>query len=148
MSGSYAQGAESEWEGSQRIVAGVNPFEPYQSAVESISAAGGSAVQIGGIQVPLWTLPQVPQRVLVPQRKYGIKTTSKRVFRPEPPIRFAVGNEEGMSLQDAMDEKYEGLVGRDDGMFLGCNCTAISLRIEVYIPFLHSFESACERKVC
>lgn len=132
MSESYIQGAESELDGSQRIIAGVNPFEPYQSALESISAAGGSAMQIRGIQVPLWTLPLAPQRILVPQRKYGIKTSSKRGFHPEPPIKFDVGGQNGMLLEDAMNERYEGLVGRDDGMFLGCNCTAISLRIEVY----------------
>ena len=86
-------------------------------------------MQIGGIQVPLWT---VPQPILVPQRMYGMKTSSKRSFRREPPIKFAVGDQNGMPLQDAMDEKYEGLVGRDDGMFLGCDCTAISLRIEVF----------------
>jgi hypothetical protein len=55
----------------------------------------------------------------------------KRGFLSEAPIQFSVGNQSGMSLQDAMDEKYEGLVGRDDGMFLGCDCTAISLRLEV-----------------
>jgi len=130
MSGSYSQSTESEWDGggAQRIVAGVQPFEPYHSVAESLSAAGGSPVQIGGFQVPIWTLPQ---RVLVPQRIYGMKTSSKRGFRREAPIKFAVGDQDGMLLQDAMDEKYEGLIGRDDGMFLGCNCTAISLRIEV-----------------
>lgn len=89
-------------------------------------------MQFGGVQVPLWTLPLPlpPRRVLVPQRKYSIKASSKRGFNPEPSIRFAVGEQSGMSLQDAMDEKYEGLVGRDDGMFVGCDCTAISLRIE------------------
>jgi len=35
----------------------------------------------------------------------------------------------------AMDEKYAGLVGRDDGMFVGCDCTAISLRLEVCAIF-------------
>jgi len=89
-------------------------------------------VQAGdGTQVPLWTLPP-PQRVLVPQRQYSIKANGKRRFNPEPPIRFAVGDQTGMPLKDAIDERYEGLVGRDDGMFLGRECTAISLRIEVY----------------
>lgn len=129
MSDFYSQSTESEWEGAPRSIAGIQPFEPYQSMAESLSAVGGSPVQIGGIQVPLWT---VPQRELVPQRMYGMKASSKRGFRREPPIKFAVGDQDGMSLQDAMDEKYEGLVGRDDGMFLGCDCTAISLRIEVF----------------
>ena len=91
-------------------------------------------MQIGGIQVPLWT---VPPRVLVPQKMYGMKTSSKRRFRRELPIKFVVGGQDGMSLQDAMDQKYEGLVGRDDGMFLGCGCTAISLRLEV--PAVQAF---------
>lgn len=137
MSESYSQGAEPEWDDDKRSIAGVHPFEPFPSVVETLSAAGGSTVQIGGIQVPLWTLPLAPQRVLVPQRKYGIRTSSKRGFHPEPPIKFSVENQDGMSLQDAMDEKYEGLIGRDDGMFLGCDCTAISLRIEV-MPFWRS----------
>ncbi|KAF9649174.1 hypothetical protein BDM02DRAFT_3095106 [Thelephora ganbajun] len=59
-----------------------------------------------------------------------MKASGKRGFNPEPPIRFAIGDQSGMPLQDAMDERYEGLVGRDDGVFLGCDCTAISLRIE------------------
>lgn len=81
--------------------------------------------------------------MLVPQRKYEIKTSSKRGFRPEPPIRFAVGDQNGMSLQDAIDERYEGLVGRDDGMFLGCDCTAISLRIEVCAVFSALLKLLC-----
>lgn len=142
MSESYSQSSE-EWDDTQRSIAGVNPFEPYPLALESFPAAGGSTVQ-GGIQVPVWTLPVPPlfRGVLVPQRKYSIKASSKRGFNPEPPIRFAVGNQSGMSLQDAMNEKYEGLDGRDDGMFLGCDCTAISLRIEVHnVPafFRNSF---------
>ena len=79
-----------------------------------------------GIQLPSWP---VPQRVLVPQRMFRIETSSKRKFRPNPPIKFAVGNQDGMSLQDAIDEKYEGLIGRDDEMVF--DFTAISLRIEV-----------------
>jgi hypothetical protein len=101
-------------------------------------------VQVGGIQVPLWSLPPNPQRVLVPQRR--IETYSKRDFHPEPPILFAVGDQSGMSLEDAMNERYEGLVGGDDGMFVGRGCTAISLRIEVY-PVPLFFEIACARKV-
>lgn len=80
----------------------------------------------------MWTLPLPLPRMLVPQRKYSIRANNRRGFNPEPPIMFAVGNQTGMSLQDAMDERYEGLVGRDDGMFVGCDCTAISLRIEVH----------------
>ena len=149
MSESYSRGVE-EWDDAQRSIAGVNPFEPYPLALEGPSATGGSTVQVGGIQVPLWTLPLPPplRRVLVPQRKYGIKANNKRGFNPEPPIRFAVGDQGGLSLQDAMDEKYEGLAGRDDGMFLGCDCTAISLRIEVYTIPTFLPEVACGRKVC
>ena len=134
MSDSYTQSVEAEWDGAQRSIAGVNPFEPYLPALENLSAAGGSTIEIEGPQIPLWTLPQ---RVLVPQREYGVKTNIRN-FHPKPPIRFAVGDHGGMSLQDAMDEKYEGLVGRDDGMFLGCDCTAISLRLEV-LAFRRSF---------
>ena len=131
ISDSYSQSAETEWNDTQRSIAGVNLFEPYPPALESLPAAGGSSVQVGGIQVPLWSLPLNPQRVLVPQRQYGVKTNNKRGFTPEPPILFTVGNQSGMSLEDAKHERYEGLVGRDDGMFLESKCTAISLRIEV-----------------
>ena len=122
------------------------PGDPLLSppAFENLSAAGGSSVQVGGSQVPLLYFPPNLQRVLVPQRR--IDTYSKRDFHPEPPILFAVGDQSGMSLEDAMNERYEGLVGRDDGMFVGCGCTAISLRIEVYsVPLF--FEIACARKV-
>jgi len=131
MSESYTQNIEVGWDDAQRSIGGVNPFEPYPPAFENYSVAGGSTVQADGVQVPLWTLPP-PQRLLVPQRQYSIKANGKRRFNPEPPIRFAVGGQSGMPLQDAIDERYEGLVGRDDGMFLGRDCTAISLRIEVY----------------
>lgn len=131
MSRSYSESVE-ESDDSQRTIAGVNTFEPYPQVLQGFSAAGGSTVQVGGIPVPLWTLPLPPRRVLVPQRQYSIKANSRRGFNPEPPIRFAVGDRSGMSLQDAINERYEGLVGRDDGMFVGCDCTAISLRIEVH----------------
>jgi hypothetical protein len=129
-----------------RDSARTEPGDPLLSppAFENLSAAGCSSVQVGGIQVPLWSLPPNPQRVLVPQRR--IETYSKRDFHPEPPILFAVGDQSGMSLEDAMNERYEGLVGRDDGMFVGRDCTAISLRIEVY-PVPLFFEIACARKV-
>jgi len=133
MSKSYSENIE-ELDDSQRTIAGVNPFEPYPQILEGFSAAGGSTVQVGGISVPLWTLPLPPRRVLVPQRQYGIKANNRRGFNQELPIRFTVGDRSGMSLQDAIDERYEGLVGRDDGMFVGCDCTAISLRIEVHTP--------------
>ena len=60
----------------------------------------------------------VPQRVLVPQRVFRIRGSRKREFRRESPIKFALKDQDGISLQDAMDEKYEGLIGRDDGTFL------------------------------
>ena len=134
MSESYSESVE-KWDDSQRSIAGIYPFEPYTPALEGFFAAGGSTMQVGGVPVPLWTLPLPlpPQRIFVPQRKYSIKTNGRRGFNPEPPIMFSVGDQTGMSLQDAMDERYEGLVGRDDGMFLNCDCTAISLRIEVHI---------------
>jgi len=119
-----------ELDNAQRSVAGVYPFEPHPLPLEDFSAEGGSTVQVGDIPVPLWNIPLLPRGLPVPQRQYRIKA-GKRGFYPEPPIRFNIGNESGMSLQDAIDEKYEGLAGRDDGMFLGCECTAISLRIEV-----------------
>ena len=129
----YDSQSIEEWDNSQRSIAGVNPSEPYPPVLEDFSAAGGSTVQVGGIPVPLWTLPLPLPRVLVPQRKYSIRAKNRRGFNPEPRIQFDVGNQAGMSLQDAMEERYEGLVGRDDGMFVGCDCTAISLRIEVRI---------------
>lgn len=135
ISGSYSRSVE-EFADAQRDVEGVYPFEPHPLPLEDFSAAGGSTVQIGGVPVPLWTVPfpmlLPPRGLLVPQRKYKIKANGKRGFNAEPSIRFSVGNESGMSLQDAMDEKFEGLVGRDDGVFLGCDSTAISLRIEVH----------------
>jgi len=118
-----------------RTIEGVKPFEPYPPALEGFPVPGGSSVHVDGIQVPLWTVPLPPQGILVPQRRYGIGAKGRRGFNPEPSIRFTVGNQSGMSLQDAMDERYEGLVGRDDGMFVGCDCTAISLRLEVYTIF-------------
>jgi len=130
MSESYTQNVEAEWDNThQRTIGGVNPFEPYPPAFENFSITGGSMVQADGIQMPLWILPP-PQRMLVPQRQYTIKSNGKRRFNPELPITFAVGDQSGMPLQDAMDERYEGLVGRDDGMFIGRERTAISLRIE------------------
>ena len=46
---------------------------------------------------------------------------------------FVVHNQSGMPLQDAMDGKFAGLVGRDEEMIVRCNSTAISLRIQVHI---------------
>ena len=115
---------------SQRNVGGIVPFESYPLGLENFPTLGGPMVQ-AGIQLPVYTPPLPPRRQLVPQAKYGDKGNSKRGFNREPPITFDVGDQNGMSLQDAMDEKYSGLVGRDDGMFVGCGCTAISLRIQV-----------------
>jgi hypothetical protein len=134
ISESYPQKV-GEWDdNNKRSIAGVSSFEQYPPGLEGFPAAGGSTVQVGGTLVPSWTLPLPPWRVLVPQRRYVVGANSRRGFNPEPPIMFAIGNQSGMSLQDAMDERYEGLVGRDDAMFIGCNCTAISLRIEVHTP--------------
>jgi hypothetical protein len=55
---------------------------------------------------------------------------NRRGFNPHSPIMFAVGDRSGISLQDAMDENYRGLLGRDDGMFFGSSRTAISLRVQ------------------
>lgn len=91
----------------------------------------------GGTQGPLPLHPLPPHRELVPQVKYGGKANTKTRFTREPPITFAIGDQAGMtlqtgiSLQDALDEKFVGLVDRDEGMFIGCRCTAISLRLQV-----------------
>lgn len=131
MSDGYDQSTgHEELDSSQRDIGGVIPFEPYPLGFENFPAPGGPMVQ-GGIQVPLHIPPLPPRRELVPQARYGGKANSKRGFNREPPITFAVNDRDGMSLQDAMNEKYEGLEGRDDSMFVGCGCTAISLRLQV-----------------
>jgi hypothetical protein len=47
-----------------------------------------------------------------------------------PPIEFDHNFKGVMSLRDAMDGEYQGLLGRDDPMFLGFG-SSISLRIQV-----------------
>lgn len=138
MPDGYDQGAEGS---SQRNVGGVVPFEPYHPpGLENIPALEGPMVQ-GDTQVPLYTVPPAPpplppRRELVPQAMYGGKANSKRGFNREPSITFAVDNQSGFSLEDAFNEKYEGLVGRDDGMFVGGGRTAISLRLQVRIALV------------
>ena len=79
---------------------------------------------------PLNTRPPLI-REWVPQVRYGVRANGGRRFNGELPITFAIGVQAGMSLHDAINERYEGLVGRDDEMFTTCECTAISLRIQV-----------------
>lgn len=132
MSDGYDQDVQ-ELDYSERDIGGVIPFEPYSRGLENFPAPGVPVVQ-GNIEVPPHTPPLPLRRELVPQARYGDKANSKRGFNREPSITFAVGTQDGMSLQDAMNEKYEGLVGRDDEMFVGWGCTAFSLRVEVCAP--------------
>ena len=115
---------------SQRDVGGVVPFEPYPLGPESLPAQGSPMVQ-GGVQAPLHIPPFPPLGDLVPQPRYGHKANSKTEYHREPPITFVVRGRSGMSLQDAIGGTYEGLVDRDEEMFVGCGRTAISLRIQV-----------------
>lgn len=72
----------------------------------------------------------LPHRgLLVPQVVYGIHDSGG--FGQEPPTMFVVDNQRGIPLQDAMEEKYEGLVGRDERMFSRCGSSMISCRIQV-----------------
>ena len=80
---------------------------------------------------PVPLLP--PQGALVPQMRYDVRANNRGGFHPEPPIVFAVGDQSGIPLQDAIDGRFEGLVGRDEEMFVGCGCNSISLRIQVQI---------------
>jgi len=129
ISDGYNQSGEGSDHSLRSGVRGLVPFEPYPLGLENFPAPGGSMVR-GDVQVPLYTLPLPPRLEFVPQVKYGVKVNSKRGFNPQSPITFSVGGQGGMLLQDAMGEKYEGLVGRDDPMFPGCRRTAISLRIQ------------------
>jgi hypothetical protein len=129
MSDDYDQSPDG-FDYSERNVGGVNPLEPYPPGLENIPAPGYPMPQ-SSIQVPSRIPFLTPRRELVPQAMYGGKANGKKGFNRELPITFAVGDQDGMSLQDAMNEKYERLTGRDDGMFIGCGCTAISLRIQV-----------------
>lgn len=112
-------------------VGGVSPPEQHSPGVENIPPPGGPVVQGATPAPPQPILLLPPQGDLVPQMRYGIRANNRGRFHPEPPIMFAVGNQSGIPLQDAMEERYEGLVGRDEGMFVGCDSTAISFRIQV-----------------
>jgi hypothetical protein len=115
---------------SEPNVGAVVPFEQYPFGLGDFQALADPIVQ-GSIQVPPHITPLPPQPELVPQVKYGGRANTRRGFNRVPPITFAVGDRVGILLQDALNERYEGLVDRDDGMFVGCGCTAISLRIQV-----------------
>jgi hypothetical protein len=60
-----------------------------------------------------------------PYKSYGRDFVAKH-----PPIEFDHNSKGGMSLRDAMDGEYQGLLGRDDPMFLGFG-SSVSLRIQV-----------------
>ena len=53
-------------------------------------------------------------------------------FIPEAPIMFPLrSGGEGMSLDDALAENFDHLIGRDDPMFENYTAPAISLHLEV-----------------
>ncbi|KAF9785303.1 hypothetical protein BJ322DRAFT_822813 [Thelephora terrestris] len=112
-------------------VGGCKPPGQYSQGIENTPSPEGSMVQQGVLDFPqtLFLLP--PRGDLVPQMRYGMRTNKKGGFCPAPPITFAVGNQSGILLQDAIDERFEGLLARDDGMFVGCRSTAISFRIQL-----------------
>ena len=116
-------------------VGGPIPGEQYPLDFENFPTLGGPMGE-GGIQVPLPLHPLPPHHDLVPQLRYGGKANTRTPFTREHPIIFVVKDQAGMSLLDAFHERFEGLVNRDDDMFVGCRCTAISLRIQVCTPLL------------
>lgn len=118
-------------------VGGTSPPQQHPQGPENTQARDTSMVS-GDTMAPLYPLLLPPPGELVPQTPYGIMANNRRGFNAGPPIMFVVGDRSGISLQSAMDECYKGLLGRDDGMFVGSPCTAISLRIQVG-PLQRSF---------
>lgn len=70
----------------------------------------------------------VPQRPYVPHHRQNYFDQ----FIPEAPITFPLrSGGEGMSLDDALAENFDYLIGRDDPMFANYTGPAISIRLEV-----------------
>jgi hypothetical protein len=76
----------------------------------------------------------VPQRAYVPHHRQNYFDQ----FIPETPITFPLrSGGEGMSLDDALAENFDYLVGRDDPMFANYTGPAISIRLEVSFAALY-----------
>jgi hypothetical protein len=67
----------------------------------------------------------------IPQREYiRSKRDNLNDEELQEVIRFSVKGRCGYPLEDALRERYAGLDGRDDKMFVDCK-SSISLRLEV-----------------
>ena len=88
-------------------------------------------------------LPTRPDFLVVPQITFESENVQN--WKCLPPIEFTVSPEEGVNLEginldDALNQRFSGLNGRDDAMFTDENIgSSVSCRMKVRGPSMTSF---------